>query len=168
VSSRKQDIKQYVEFDFMRVLRQAREVQTSVSSQYMAAACCGKGMYLENDRNVCICASSSESDVRNENFKDSMKESEEYFIIYDDQHVFGTSSSASFSIPGTRVCLDAFFCSPRIERCNNSAIALSGHRDSLKKERNPTFLRQILEIEIDSAVMTNQGIEAPCDSHRPT
>jgi hypothetical protein len=98
--------------------------------------------------------SSSGSDVRNDNFKDSMNESGEYFISYDDQHVFGTSSSASFSIPGTRVCLDAFFRSPRIERRNNSAIALSGHRDSLKKERNPTLLRQILEIEIDSAVMT--------------
>ena len=76
--------------------------------------------------------------MRNENFEDSMKESEEYFIIYDGQHVFGTSSSASFSIPGTRVSLDAFFCSPQIERCNNSAIALSGDRDLLK-EKSPTF-----------------------------
>ena len=49
----------------MKVLRQTKEVQTSVTSQYMAAACCGKGIYLENDRNVCICASSSGSDVRN-------------------------------------------------------------------------------------------------------
>lgn len=83
--------------------------------------------------------SSSGSDVRNENFKDSMNGSEEYFISYDDQHVFGTSSSASFSIPGTRVYLNAFFRSPHIERRNNSAIALSEHRDSLKKERNPTL-----------------------------
>jgi hypothetical protein len=64
----------------MKVLRQAREVQTGVPSQYVAAACREKEMYLESDRNVCICASSTESDVRNENFKDNMKESEEYFI----------------------------------------------------------------------------------------
>jgi hypothetical protein len=98
-----------VEFDFMKVLRQAREVQTSVPSQYKAAACCGKGMYIENNRNLCICASSSGSDVCNENFKDSMKESKEYFISYDDQHVFGTSSAASFSIPGLVYCLTPSF-----------------------------------------------------------
>jgi hypothetical protein len=63
-----------MEFDFMKVLRQAREVQTGAPSQYVAAACCGKGMYLKNDRNVCIYASSGESDVDNENLKDSMRE----------------------------------------------------------------------------------------------
>lgn len=93
----------------MKVLRQAREVQTSVPSQYMAAARCGKRMYLKNDRNFCICTSLSGSDVRNENFKDSMKESEEYFISYDEQHVFGTSSSALFSIPGLVYALTPSF-----------------------------------------------------------
>jgi hypothetical protein len=113
-----------VEFDFIKVLRQAREVQTSVLSLYMTAACYRKGMYLKNDRNVCICASLSKSNMCNKNFKDSIKESEEYFIIYDDEHMFETSSSALFLIPRTCVCLDAFFCLSCIERCNNSAIAL--------------------------------------------
>ena len=50
VSHREQNIKQYTEFDFMDVWRQAREAQASLASQGMAAACCGKSMYRENDR----------------------------------------------------------------------------------------------------------------------
>ena len=127
----------------------------------MAAACCGKRMYLENDRNFCVCTSSNGSNMRKAHFEESMKESEECFIA-----TMSSMCSAPAPLPHSGYrdsCMPSCLrCSPRIGHCNkSSAITLSERHDLLKKETNLTIPRQILEIEVESAVMANQGSRLP-------